>query len=120
MREGEKKEEVGLPEEEEKVAAERTQTHLHLHQPLLMPDLPALEAVAKRLREVRQAGQALLEEKARQGGWKRQAEPALAVLFQAPVCDLPQAGGWALTLLTLTSLAVVPSWGWCLVWRIPE
>ena len=111
-----KKEEVSLPAGEVKAAETR---RLHLHQPLLLgqPDLGAAE---RRWREGRQVVPGEPEEKAGQGGWRRQVEPGLAMLFLAPVCDPPQAGVWVLTLSTLTSSASVPSSGLCLEWRIPK
>ena len=85
--------------------------------PLLL-GLPELGAMERRWKEARQAGQGVPGERAGRGGWRRQAEPVLARLFQAQVCALPLAGEWGSTLLTWTSLASVPSWG-CLEWKIP-
>jgi len=109
-----KKEEVELPEGEEKAVETPT---LPLRLPLFLGQ-PELEAVGKRWREGRQVRQGVPKEKAGQGGWRRPAELGLARLFLAPVCDLPQAGVWALTLLTWTFLVSGPFLGLC--WeRIP-
>ena len=111
-----KKEEVSLPAGEVKAAETR---RLHLHQPLLL-DQPDLGVVERRWREARQVVPGEPEEKAGQGGWRRQVEPDLATLFLAPVCDPPQADVWVLTLWTSTSSASEPSLGLCLEWRIPR
>ena len=112
MKEGVKRE-VELP-----AGVERAVGTLMILLPLLL-GLPELGAAGKRWREARQVEQGGPEEKAGQGGWKRQAELGLARLFQAPVCDLPQAGGSGSTLSIWTSLASVPFWGLCLE-RIPR
>ena len=112
MREGVKME-VELP-----AGVERAVGTLKILLPLLL-GLPELGAMEKRWKEARQAGQGVPGERAGRGGWRRQAEPVLARLFQAQVCALPLAGEWESTLLTWTSLASVPSWGCCLEWRIP-
>ena len=106
MREGVKRE-VELP-----AGVERAVGTLKILLPLLL-GLPELGAMEKRWKEARQAGQGVPGERAGRGGWRRQAEPVLARLFQAQVCALPLAGGWGSTLLTWTSLASVPFWGLC-------